>query len=153
VKRPLLKRVYIGGYPWSFLLAVGATHEQIVRRLKREAAGDPHTCTEKCWTCGEGDDVNRKRLELIPGETGVVIFLHCRELIMILRSALLKPRPIGTIAHEALHVTRDIMEAIGIPMSETSHEAWCYLLEDIVVQVVAILGAHRADGSKIRRRK
>jgi hypothetical protein len=44
------------------------------------------------------------------------------------------------------------MEQINAKLNDDTEEFWAYMLGDIVHSVVEVLGAHRADGRKIKRR-
>lgn len=39
-----------------------------------------------------------------------------------------KPLTVGTICHEALHITRTIIEELPCPLTDDTEEVWCYTI-------------------------
>lgn len=50
------------------------------------------------------------------------------------------PEQLGTLQHEILHATIEIMRTVGMPLSETSEEAYTYLQGYITKKVWEKLG-------------
>lgn len=46
-----------------------------------------------------------------------------------------KPTNPGSIAHEAFHATYNILDYVGMGLSHSSEEGYCYLLDWIVVKI------------------
>lgn len=154
MKRPILELVKFGGYPWQFLLAVGATQAQTFRALHRYHQRPGYRCDEACLPKDDADAGRDGRvLEMREHDRGQVTLLKCGAVVFLLRDARLGASVVGTVAHEGLHLLCHFTLRAGMPLTDdSSEEAWCYALGDVVSQIVGILGAHRADGRPIRRR-
>jgi hypothetical protein len=139
--------VKFGGYPWRFLLAVQADRAAVLREL-RKVNTRAHDCAATCVL----DD---SPLTTEHDDGGRVTFLKCNTAILHLPTTSLTAESVGVITHECFHVLNHYMDVAGMELSDDNgcQEAWAYALSDIVTQVVNVLGAHRADGRKIARRR
>ena len=54
------------------------------------------------------------------------------------------PLSIGVFAHEMLHCTASLMRAAGIPLEESSEEAWAYLTQHLTRGFLESVAASRA---------
>lgn len=53
-----------------------------------------------------------------------------------------------TIAHEAFHITRYVMEYIGSKLDDSSEEPWAYFLADIVMKCEKTINLYRNENEK-----
>lgn len=158
MKRPIFEVIKFGGYPWFFLLAIGGDTVSTLRAAQRFNVKG-HRCSVQCLP--DDDAVNgaergreRTPLDLHTHDRGQVTFLKCSSVVLSLRDTSLTADSIGTIAHECLHVVARHAAVAGLQFEyDTSEEAWCYALGDIVSQVVHVVGQYTRDGRKIKRRK
>lgn len=79
---------------------------------------------------------------------GLVVNIGYGNNVLWVQSLVNNPDDIGTLAHEAFHVTYDILKRVGIPLSNDSEEAYSYLIGYITECVGRVMQTKKKDTTK-----
>ena len=124
MKKPKFCILHCHVYPYDILATVGATIDEI----KREA--------DRIFGKVEFDDASEGVMDI---ENRQGKFIHCgkpRVTILWLKRLVPEPASIATATHEIFHATAWVMERVGVVYDEKSDEAFAYLMEHLMKQLL-----------------
>lgn len=123
MRKPILKVIQYGGYPFEVLVAIGARPEQIVAKLQS---------LKYTPTADEIGYLQRDHRE------GGTVQLANHACVMILNDVSDDQHSFALLAHEAFHAVNFLMKAIGMSLSDDSEEAYAYAIQDLVTQIAPL---------------
>jgi len=109
--------IFIPIYDVKLLVSINQSDKQFLANLKKTN-----------YKCGKECLLEEAAGYFIPFESGNIL-IRCKH-------KLNKPKQIGILTHEVLHATIYILDRAGIKLTKHSDEAYTYLQEYIVTQIL-----------------